>query len=236
MPLTIEQDGQQVVVYTADDLAAKTQEAADEVRKTLEDEAAKTAAKAAPTSADLAAARRSAETRMKEQQATSAATIADLEGKLTTAQTDSSTRITELEGQLTESGKTAAELATIRKELDAEKVAKAETSQQIATLRTEHAQDLKLIELKVEPAKLVKIKALLAADAVDVTDEAALIVALDVLRDEAPGLFSDHAAPYRGSSGSQRPPSRTGALTPTQAGNLPQSEYEQARRDGNIAF
>ena len=235
MPTIIEQDGTPVTFYTAAELEAQNIATAADTRKLVE---AEVAAKAptSPTSADLATARRAAEMRMKEQQATSAATIADLEGKLTTAQTASTTRISELEGQLTESGKTAAELEAIRTELAAEKVAKTETSEQIASLRIEHAQDLQLIELKVEPGKLVKIKALLAADKVDVSNDAALTAALDVLRDEAPGLFTDRAAPYRGSTGSQRPPSRTGTYTPEEAAKLPQSEYEQARKAGTIAY
>lgn len=189
MPMEIEQDGQKVTVYTAEDQAAAVaaaekaaaEKAAEETRKAIEADPNGTAARA----------RRDAESKLKQAEKDRDKALEDLQAAGATGE------------QLKDAGE---QLAAATKEID-------EAKKATDDLKATHQRDLQIIDQGVKAGKLPELKAVLQARGLDVTNAEAVTAALPELKAEYPGLFGEVKAPYNPNPGSTNPP---GSHDPTQ--------------------
>ncbi|MHB0938992.1 MAG: hypothetical protein ACYC6A_21575 [Armatimonadota bacterium] len=204
MPMEIEQDGQKVTVYTAEELAAEkaavekaaAEKAAEETRRALE----------ADPNGQAAKARREAE------------------GKLKAAEKEKDTLL----AQLTEAGKTAEQLKEVGEKLAAATKDAEDAKKAITDVQATHQRDLQLIGDGVQAGKLAELKAVLGVRGVDVNDAAAVTVALPALKTEMPGLFGEvKAPPYNPNPGPTNPPTKTGEPTPEELEAMTPEQFHQ---------
>lgn len=194
MPTTVEIDGKQVEVYTAEELEAQKKEASEAAAKTAAEKAAEETRKAleADPNGIAARARRDAETKLKQ---------AEKEK-------------TDLQAQLTEAGKSAEQIKELNEKLGQAVQAEADAKKSVETVQAQHQRDLALIGEGAQAGKLAELKAVLGVRNIDVNDAAAVTAALPGLKTEMPGLFGEvKTQGYNPSPGSTNPPNTTGQPT-----------------------
>ena len=215
MPITIEQDGKQVEVYTAEEVAAK---AADEAKAAAEKATAETTER---VRAELAS----------DPNGIAAAARRDAEKKVKVAEKAAADAKAQLEAALADTGKTADEIKAMQEQVKAAKEAEARAAQDVESAKAAFEQKTRLIEAGAKPAAVAKVEALLQADGIDLTNADAVKTAITALKEEAPGLFIDGTPPpYNPSRGSLRPPNTDGDKTPEEVEQMTPAQYEAWRR------
>lgn len=131
-----------------------------------------------------------------------------------------------LTGELGKAGQSAEEIQSLQTQLQEAKEAKDAAGQQVTDLQASHARDLALIAAGVKSEKLATVKTVLQTAGIDLSDAEAVKTALDGLKADAAGFFTDvKPAPYDPSKGANRPPIKEGALTIDEAAKLSPGEY-----------
>lgn len=214
MPITIEQDGQQVEVFTAAELATQTKDAAE-----------KAAADAARTTEDRVKAELASDPN-----GVAAAARRDAEKKVRTAEKEVETAKAELEAALVNTGKSAEEIKALQEQVKTAKAAEAKAAEDVSDVKADFARKTALIEAGAKPVSVAKVEALLKADGIDIADAAAVKTALEQMRTDAPGLFAGtKEAGYNPNRGSSNPPRFDGAPTPEQIEAMTPAEYQAWR-------
>lgn len=206
MPITYKDpDGNDVTVPTPEEIEQGKQDAA---------KAATDALLADPNGA-FAAARRQADAARNAAEADAAA---------------KTTALAEAQAKLAaKDGATAEETARLKAEVADALQAKQDAEKAKADTETAYQRDLTLIGThNVAPKFLPSVKALLAADGVDLSDAKAMGDAVTLYRETAPGFFSD------GKKGS--PPPAGGATNPPKHGAVTAEELAEAAKLGSAAY
>ena len=196
-----------VTVFTADEVEAQKQAALAEGK-----EAARKEYDADPNGI-AAAARREAAKKAREAEKTAAEKEA------------------ELARALADTGKSAEQLKALQEELKAARSAQENAAAEVEVTRAEFARKSALIEAGAKPAKVAAVEALLKASGVELADSAAVQAALETLKSDAPGLFSDgKAAAYAPAGGAKHPPASAGPLSVEEVEHLTPRQYEEWRK------
>jgi hypothetical protein len=128
-------------------------------------------------------------------------------------------------------GATADETAKLKQDIADALQAKQDAEKAKADTDAAYQRDLSLIGThNVAPGSLTRVKVLLAADGVDLSNADAMGTALTSLRESAPGFFSDGkrgAPPPAG--GAQNPPKHGAQPTAEELGAMSPSEYAAYR-------
>jgi len=175
MPTTVEIDGKQVTLFTNEELSAQTAAARTAAIAEL-DINAKTAAARRDAEAKLTASQREAAARIAGTEQAAEAKMAELQAQLDAALQDRTT--------------TVAELEALRSDLEGARTGQDLAFDRAVDMQIESERRMSMIESGVRPAKTAEVEALLRAKGTDFSDDIDVLVDIELLKEDAPGLFT----------------------------------------------
>lgn len=204
--LMTDENGQQVEVYTAEELAER------------ERAAAATAAEQARREAEADPNGLGARIRREE--------AAKVKAK--------DKEIKDLTEKLAQAGQTSEQVTAIQQQLADAVKAKADAEAAVAAKDAEQATNLAVLTGGVKPELLKEALVVLKARGADFSTPEATKAALDSLKQTLPSFFGA-GAPYNPNGGPTNPPPRDGgAVSYEEASKLPMGEYRKLRAEGKI--
>ena len=175
MPTTVEIDGKPTTLFTNEELTAQIATARQTAIAELD------------INAKTAAARRDAEARMSKAEQDAAARIA---GSEQAAEARISSLQAGLEAALKDKSTTITELEALKAELDGAKIGQDLAFDRAIDMQIGHERRMVMIENGVRPTKTAEVEALLRAKGTDFSDDIDVLVDIEILKEDTPGLFS----------------------------------------------